>query len=402
MLLSYLPTADAAQMHTIPPELERRPLPQLADALCSRCEAIIEQWKEQTVLLEPALYERARDEFVNEIDAILQVMAEALKANAREQWQALADKAPVHGFQRFEHEFTIADLFGEYRILRRAIVMHVEDELGRRCSIDEATSLHTSIDFMVRQGVLAIVKTQKERLMQSSESKLRYLSFLSHDLANNLLVVSTTLETLSVEMSRMPELEHVANILKRGMEAIQQTRDGTRRMIEHDRLRQSGSAPRIHNVDVHNVVLKCVQTLEESARLKGLTFEIDVPPNCFAITDADLLGIIFQNLFGNAIKHFLPNSTPSRSVISIRVRPNEKAIAPCWMITVADSGPGMDHKTEQSVRELLRDSDKLGELGSGIGMSIVAQAAKMLNTCIDFKTQLGQGTAFTFTLPLAT
>ena len=46
--------------------------------------------------------------------------------------------------------------------------------------------MHTGIDVMLQQSVAAFVELQNEQHRSGAENELKYLSFLSHDLNNNL------------------------------------------------------------------------------------------------------------------------------------------------------------------------------------------------------------------------
>ena len=50
----------------------------------------------------------------------------------------------------------------------------------------ESAALHAAIDVMLQRSVIALVDQQKNQLRVAAETELKFLSFLSHDLNNNL------------------------------------------------------------------------------------------------------------------------------------------------------------------------------------------------------------------------
>ncbi|OWB62182.1 hypothetical protein B5S32_g3412 [[Candida] boidinii] len=76
-----------------------------------------------------------------------------------------------------------------------------------------------------------------------------------------------------------------------------------------------------------------------------------------------------------------------------------------WVIqiSVQDTGTGIDESLQEKVFEAFVQGDQTlsrSHGGTGLGLSICKQFAKMMNGTLSLKSKIGQGTTFTFTIPL--
>ncbi|OWB66868.1 hypothetical protein B5S30_g2214 [[Candida] boidinii] len=76
-----------------------------------------------------------------------------------------------------------------------------------------------------------------------------------------------------------------------------------------------------------------------------------------------------------------------------------------WVIqiSVQDTGTGIDESLQEKVFEAFVQGDQTlsrSHGGTGLGLSICKQFAKMMNGTLSLKSKIGEGTTFTFTIPL--
>jgi signal transduction histidine kinase len=394
-----------AQMKSAPPDRPAyRPYPELAKAIRSQSERILDEWRGRTLFAMPDLGELTIKEFKNDIARILAAMADALESNDPPELRRLVQTAPAHGFHRFILDYDLVELFAEERILRRVIVARVEEALVRSCARDEAAALHAMIDIMLQQGVLALVQRQKEELRQVNEVKLKYLSFLSHDLSNNFFVITSSLQCLEQELAALPQMRESVELLGAALSTIRRTRDGMRRLLEHEQLRRSGAKAAPTQVRLCEVVAPVVTMAAGDANAKGLHIEAQIDPEATVNTDPDLLTIVLQNLVGNAVKHTFRESAPGATV-RVEAERRDDREQESWNISVCDEGPGIP---AEQIDRLFNAFERLpqpgetgisGESGFGLGLAIAWQAARLLGTTIEVKTEPGHGSRFSIVVP---
>ncbi len=389
-----------------------RPFPLVAQAIRTQTNRIIDEWRRRTLLAIPELTELSVRQFRDDIGRILTVMADALESSEPIDLWRLVMAAPSHGFQRYTQDYNLADLFAEERILRRVIVERVESELARRCEPDEAAALHTMIDIMLQQGVVALVQRQKEELRESAESELKYLSFLSHDINNNFSVIAMNLEFVKRRLAQLPEMSETASFVSAAMRTMIRTRDGMRRLLEHEQLRKSNTVPRTALADLRTLAEPIVTLARTEAAQKNVRIDLEIDPGVIAETDADLVCIILQNLIGNAVKHAMGSAgVPSSVRIAASAASNEGAPHPgansgkFWQVSVADDGPGIPPEKLEGLFEAFKTLPQPGrtgvadEEGFGLGLAIAGQAARLLGTSIHVQSEVGRGSVFSFCVP---
>jgi len=393
------PTLEASLNQPPEDRQAHRPHPALAAAIRARCSRILDEWRGRTLFSMPELSELTIKEFHNDITSILSAMADALESNEAPDLRKLVETAPEHGFHRFMLDYDLVELFSEERILRRAIIRQVEEELSRQCTQEESAALHSLIDVMLQQGVLAFVQQQSQDLRKGAEAELKYLSFLSHDLGNNLFVISSSLHFIEKQIAGRSEFLESAEVLRAASETIQRTRDGMRRLLEHERLRRAGQKAHISPQKLREAVEPVVRLATNGGRSGGPRIDVNVDPAIVVLTDAGLLTILLQNLLGNAVKH-------AASVVRVDCEKTEPAGKARARLSITDDGGGIPpdqvHKLFNAFEQIPQMAPMNAEGGGfGLGLAIAAQAAELIGSKIEVESANGQGSKFSFSVPIA-
>jgi signal transduction histidine kinase len=250
----------------------------------------------------------------------------------------------------------------------------------------ESAALHAAIDVMLQRSVIALVDQQKNQLRYAAETELKFLSFLSHDLNNNLNSVTLSLEALGLDLNRAGGFPEAENSLDRAQQCIHDTVMGMRRMLDHERLRKSGKAITLSPVDLHALATKILEQFSREAHAKGTTLIVEMLPGTVVESDGELLTLVLQNLVGNAVKY------SNRG--SIRVGFEEDATSGDPVLWVLDDGPGIEPALLETVFEAFRRGDVHGQPGVGLGLTIASQAAKLLGGSLTVDSRVGVGSTF--------
>jgi signal transduction histidine kinase len=156
--------------------------------------------------------------------------------------------------------------------------------------------------------------------------------------------------------------------------------------------RQGRRALTPEKIDVAALVRQIGETL--SHRLTEtdtvLSVEADLPP---VVSDRLALDQVLSNLIENAVKYLRPG-VPGRITVSGR-RERERVV-----YVVRDNGRGIDPRDHARVFDLFRRSGAQDRPGEGIGLATVRALVFRLGGTIDVASTLGQGAAFTLSLPL--
>lgn len=117
----------------------------------------------------------------------------------------------------------------------------------------------------------------------------------------------------------------------------------------------------------------------------------DLPP---VMADKQRLQQIISNLVYNALRH-----TPEGGLVVAQAEQRGALIE----VSITDTGMGMDPETARMVfrRYYQSERDKRHTEGTGLGLSIVKQLVDAHGGEIWVESEQGEGTTFTFTLPIA-
>ena len=72
--------------------------------------------------------------------------------------QQLYDITKAHGTARYQHQFDVAELIVEYRLLRRVVVDELRIATGGGLTVTEVMALDVGIDIALQQAVVAFVQ----------------------------------------------------------------------------------------------------------------------------------------------------------------------------------------------------------------------------------------------------
>ena len=145
------------------------------------------------------------------------------------------------------------------------------------------------------------------------------------------------------------------------------------------------------------------ELIEVNKLIEDVTLLLDPPPG-FSITslgelpvfraEKTPLQLVFRNLIGNAIKHH----ENEKGHVWVSASENGRLIS----FKIEDDGPGIDPQYHERIFNLfttLKPKEKTES--SGMGLAMVKKTIEKHEGTICVESQVGQGTAFTFTWPKA-
>lgn len=363
--------------------------PEVADAIRAKIDAIVFAWAAAAQATMPRTADVKLGGTTGSTSERLLALADGFACNAPDEAKALINRFSAKGMGQFI-SCDVADVMQGDRLLRSITVEQVEAKLGRRTDVRESAALHTAIDVMFQQSLLGIVNQQKVQLSESAATELTYLSFLSHDLNNNLGNITLFLSVLQDELKGAKGFEYAHSALLDAQQAIQDTVGGMRQMLAHARLQNGAFSPILRSVELGSIVTLVVAQCARMAQLRGITFAIEVTPCEVVKTNAELLTLVLQNLVGNAVKY------SSNGVV--RVQSGRGRNGSQCVLRVSDEGPGIKDEDKARIFDAFQRGKACGQEGIGLGLAIASQAAKLLNAHLSVESKVGKGSTFQLTI----
>jgi signal transduction histidine kinase len=136
--------------------------------------------------------------------------------------------------------------------------------------------------------------------------------------------------------------------------------------------------------------------MQAQAETKGVSVSIDLPARLSPVNiDYNRISQVLHNLLENAIAHIAKEGT-------IMVTAKQEG---SWVeVSVADTGEGIPAEDLPNIFERFYRVDKSRARatgGSGLGLTIAKRLVEAQGGKIEVHSELGKGSRFTFTLPVA-
>ncbi len=238
--------------------------------------------------------------------------------------------------------------------------------------------------------------TDRKLLEQQTQETLKmrndFVSFVTHQLRTPLSGIKWMLELArdtDDEDEKASYVEDARESADRLIGLVNDLLDASR--LESGKLQVTLEPVRLR--ELTDAVLGDVATLvRDKAHVLDVHSEPDLP---VAMLDAQLLRQVVLNLTSNAIKY-----TPQGGRIAIDIRAVGRSLR--W--SIQDSGIGISPESQKRLFEKFFRADNAHTIdteGTGLGLYLVRLIVERLGGTIACESEVGRGTLFHFTLPIA-
>ena len=229
------------------------------------------------------------------------------------------------------------------------------------------------------------------RLEDSDRRKDEFLAMLGHELRNPLSAMSLALQLKHLNESASHDDKHL-QVIERQLGTLARIVDD---LLDVSRVTLGKIRLELGDVDVCDVVHRCVQALAFDAESSSIQLHIDTPQRPVIVrADAVRLEQILANLVTNAIKY-----TPRGGHVDVIVR----ADAGTARVSVRDTGIGIAPEMLPRMFELFVQAKQgldRSRGGLGLGLALVKRLVEMHGGQVEAQSQgLGKGSTFTIVLP---
>ena len=229
----------------------------------------------------------------------------------------------------------------------------------------------------------------------ANRTKAEFLAVMSHELRTPLNSIGGYVDLLEMEL-RGPLTDAQKSDLSRIKRSQQHLLGIINDSLNFTRLDATEVQFDIIDVPLRALIADLDAVVSSLARAKALEYRCDSPTaSVYARTDPDKLRQIMINLISNAVKF-----TPDGGRIMVSCTLNERSVS----IHVEDNGPGIPRDKYEAVFEpfvqLDRGLTRTME-GTGLGLAISRGLARGMGGDILLKSDVGVGSVFTVTIPLA-
>lgn len=259
-------------------------------------------------------------------------------------------------------------------------------------SLMEQKRMYEELNLKLNQSNHKLKESEKN-LMEINATKDKFFSIISHDLRNpfaSIVSFSRILKRDILNMSK-EDLSELALELDKSVLKIDNLLEN---LLQWSRTQTGKIKYRPEYLALHEIVKDNLNLFKNNARDKNISLVDDVADDLAIWADRNMTDTVIRNLLSNALKY---TETGGEIIISGRLA-NHKV-----EVSVSDNGVGM---SEESQRKIFRTDTlhstygTMDEKGSGLGLLLCKEFVEKQGGSISFTSKLGQGSEFTFTLPV--
>lgn len=249
------------------------------------------------------------------------------------------------------------------------------------------TILHDISEQQQREEQL---RQAQKKALAASESRERFLAAMSHELRTPISAVHALLDLIKLQSAKQDNEQ----LIQQAQQAISHLNLLVDEILDFSKLESGQFQIKAQTNNLITTLSEPIYHFAQKAKDKGLNYLVDIEPFSDHFVEIDALRItqILNNLLSNAIKF-----TPA-GLIKVVV----KADAGKLMITISDSGIGMDEQQLAKVFQPFTQADdtitrQYG--GTGLGLNIVAQLIEKMGGHYQVTSTSAIGTVFRVELP---
>ena len=161
-------------------------------------------------------------------------------------------------------------------------------------------------------------------------------------------------------------------------------------ILKLNRLENQQIYPDKRTFDLGEQLCGCLLGFENTWEEKGIEIETDIADGVQIRSDPELLSLVWNNLFSNALKFTEPGGTVGLAL---------KQEGDLAVVTVSDTGCGIAPEIGKHIFEKFYQGDTShAAQGNGLGLALVKRVVDIMGGEITVESEMGKGSAFTVRL----
>lgn len=279
--------------------------------------------------------------------------------------------------------------FADY--IRRKIMVERPTKI-----ITEATEKIMSGDFSVRikpmqssgmegfNQIAMAINQMAEELSSVETLRADFIANVSHEMKTPLAVMQNYGTLLqATDLSDEKRIEYAKGVT----DASRRLSEMMTNILKLNRLENQQIFPETTTFDLGEQLCECLLQFENVWEKKNIEIDTDIAEDIKVEADAELLSLVWNNLFSNAFKF-----TEEGGSVSLQLTATEHHA----IVKVKDTGCGMTAEVGAHIFEKFYQGDTSHSVqGNGLGLALVKRVIDILQGEIGVESIVGVGTTFT-------
>lgn len=162
-------------------------------------------------------------------------------------------------------------------------------------------------------------------------------------------------------------------------------------LLKLNKLEKQAILPEMETYDLCAQLAECALLHEQAWEMQGIDFDADMEDSVMITANRELMELVWNNLFSNAIKF-----TEAGGCVTLTENSDEKEIR----VQVRDTGCGMTEETKKHIFEKFYQGDTShATAGNGLGLALALRILQLNGFEIAVESQPGFGSVFTVIIP---
>ena len=295
----------------------------------------------------------------------------------------------------FVNVILITILFGTIDYVRRKIMVDRPVKI-----ITEATEEIMNGDFSVRiqpmkgsgmegfNQIASAVNAMAQELSGMETLRTDFIANVSHEMKTPLAVMQNYGTLLqSPDLSEEQWMEYAKGVT----DASRRLAEMMTNILKLNRLENQQIFPQAAEFDLGEQLCECLLQFENVWEKAEIEIDTDIAEDVKICADAELLSLVWNNLFSNAFKF-----TGSGGMVTVSLTETEQHA----VVKVKDTGCGMTSEVGAHIFEKFYQGDTSHSVqGNGLGLALVKRVIDILQGEIAVESAVGVGTSFTVKIP---
>ena len=244
-----------------------------------------------------------------------------------------------------------------------------------------------------------LLKVQQQlntKLNEVNRLNSRFFANVSHELRTPLSLILAPLEEIQKNKQLTAEEKDMLLLMRRNANRLL---DLVNQLLDLSKLEAGKMGLKVRAGQAEPFLTIISSPFDSWAQLKHIQFSKNIHLNNEIIWfDQDKIEKIITNLLSNAFKF-----TPAQGSVKFMASINERNTKRMLSLTVSDTGPGISEDEQEMIfspfYQTMRSNPE-GQLGTGIGLSLVKELIKLYGGTISMQSKVGTGTTFMVELPI--
>ena len=238
------------------------------------------------------------------------------------------------------------------------------------------------------------ISFKNEQLQLINAEKDKFFSIIAHDLRGPLSAFVDATQILTEEIQNM-DLEEIKDITMSMKTSASNIYGLLENLLEWSRLRRGAMDFVPENLNLKKKIEASIDVLSESARKKRIGLTISVPGELEIRADIHMFDTIIRNLISNAIKFTISGG---KVIVTANYNGDHYIV-----VKISDSGIGMTPELKNKLFQIDEKTSRPGtegETSTGLGLLLCKEFIEKHGGKIWVESSVGQGSTFSFSLPL--